>query len=375
MTVDFRQRAVPFVDLSTTHAPLKQGILDDISELVDSGAFTNGPHVAAFEEAFAGYHDARHCIGVGSGLDALRLILIAAGLERGDEVIVPAMTFVASFEAVTQAGGVPVPVEIDPTTYTLDPDAVAAAVTARTRAIMPVHLYGQMADMTALGEIARRHGLLVVEDACQSHGAQRDGTLAGTAGTASAFSFYPTKNLGAMGDAGAVVTDDDGLADSIRALREHGQRSKYAHDVEGFTSRLDTLQAAVLLRKLPGLDAANAQRAEAASRYDELLPRCDDLVLPAVAADSRPVWHLYVIRTGRPTELGDHLRGRGIATGRHYPVPPHLTDAYASLGFVRGAFPVAEALADECLSLPLFPGMTADQVAAAADGVDAFFNG
>jgi dTDP-4-amino-4,6-dideoxygalactose transaminase len=367
-------RSVPFLDLSTTHAPIKERLLDDLDRLVESGEFTNGPPVAAFEDAFAAYHRAARCVGVANGLDALRLALIGLGLERGDEVVVPATTFVATFEAVTQAGGVPVPVDIRPDDYTLDLEAVQAALTARTRAIMPVHLYGQMADMVGLCKLAEPHGLAIVEDAAQAHGAVRDGLLAGTAGTAGAFSFYPGKNLGAMGDAGALITGDAELAERVRALREHGQRAKYDHEVEGYTSRLDTMQALVLLHKLPHLDEWNAQRRSAAVLYGRILSGFDGLGLPRVAAGSNPVWHLYVVRARHPNELAGHLSKRGIGTGRHYPIPPHLSGAYAWLGCPAGSFPVTEALAAEALSLPIFPGITESQVESVAEAVLEYFN-
>jgi len=363
---------VPFLDLGTTHAPLKEQVLEDVAALIDSSAFTNGPAVAEFERAFAGYCGAVECVGLASGLDALRLALLAAGIAQGDEVIVPANTFVATLEAVTQAGGVPVPVDVSEEDYNLDPDSVAEAVGPWTRFIMPVHLYGQLADMASLRAIAAVHDLAIVEDACQAHGARRDGFAAGASGTA-AFSFYPGKNLGAMGDAGALVTDDPELGATVRALREHGQREKYHHEREGYTARLDTIQALVLSRKLPLLDAWNAERGTVAALYDEGLAGIGDLVLPAVPAGSEPVWHLYVIRTADPHALAEFLRDRGIATGRHYPEPPHLSRAYAWLGYGRGAFPVTERLAPTLLSLPIYPGISELQVDAVVEGVRAFF--
>jgi len=252
--------AVPFLDLAPSHAPLKERLLEEIGQLFDTGAFTNGPHVAAFEEAFADYCGVSECVGVASGLDALRLALLAGGLEPGDEVIVPAATFVATLEAVTQAGGVPVVVDASETDYCLDPAAAAAATGARTRVLMPVHLYGQLSDMRALQELARERDLALVEDACQAHGAERDGVRAGAGGAAAAFSFYPGKNLGAAGDAGALVTDDSGLAVVVRSLREHGQTAKYVHAREGWTARLDSIQALVLREKLRHLDEWNEQR-------------------------------------------------------------------------------------------------------------------
>jgi dTDP-4-amino-4,6-dideoxygalactose transaminase len=366
---------VPFVDLWRSHEPLRDTLLAEISELIESGAFINGPQVAEFEAALADYCGTEHAVGVASGLDALRLALIAAGLEPGDEVIVPASTFVATFEAVTQAGGRPVPVDISESDYNLDAELVADAITPRTRFVMPVHLYGQMADMKALAELAGRHRLAMIEDACQAHGAERDGLRAGAAGLAGAFSFYPAKNLGAFGDAGALVTDDERLADAARKLREHGQGGKYEHELEGYTARLDTLQALVLLRKLPFLEGWNEERRAAAAFYTDRLAGVGDLVLPPVATASSPVWHLYVVRTANPARLAQSLRAQGIGTGRHYPVPPHLSRAYAWLGLGPASFPVAEAVAEQALSLPLFPGMTEQELGSVVDAVAAFFDG
>jgi len=365
---------VPFVDLSHVHAALKDGFLESVASVVDTGAFVNGPAVVEFERDYAAYCGSRLCVGVASGLDAIRLALLAAGIEPGDGVIVPANTFIATFEAVTQAGGAPVVVDVSESDYNLDVAAVEAAITERTRFILPVHLYGQLADMRALGPIAARHGLAVVEDAAQAHGAERDGARAGSTGTAGAFSFYPTKNLGALGDAGALVTDDDELAAKVRALREHGQRVKYRHEAVGYTARLDTIQAAALRLKLPLLDGWTEERRAAARVYDEALHGVGDLTLPPVPAGSEPVWHLYVVRTADPSALAASLAEHRVASGRHYPEPAHLSEAYASLGYARGAFPVTERLADELISLPLFPGITQEQLAAVVDCVKEYFD-
>jgi dTDP-4-amino-4,6-dideoxygalactose transaminase len=366
---------VPFLDLGAVHAPLKERLVAEIADLIDSNAFTNGPQVAAFEQAFAEYCGSGHAVGLASGLDALRLALIAGGIVDGDEVVVPANTFIASFEAVTQAGGSPVPVDLSERDWLLDVSLVEEALTERTRFVMPVHLYGQLADMRALAELAARSGVAIVEDACQAHGADRDGLRAGTVGFAGAFSFYPSKNLGAFGDAGALVTNDEELAARVRALREHGQSAKYEHERAGYTARLDTIQALVLLHKLPFLDGWTGERRRAARFYSERLDGVGDLQLPPVPAGSNPVWHLYVVRTGDPDGLAGFLRERGIATGRHYPEPPHLSRAYRSLGYGEGAFPVAEALAREGLSLPMFPGLTEQQLEAVVETVRAFFDG
>jgi dTDP-3-amino-3,4,6-trideoxy-alpha-D-glucose transaminase len=364
---------VPFYDLRPSHEPLKDGVTAAFADLVDTGAFTNGPQVRAFEEAFAAYAGTALCVGLASGLDALRLALIAAEVGRGDEVLVPANTFIATFEAVGQAGAIPVPVEVSEADLNLDMPALEAAITPHTRAMVPVHLYGQLADMRAVARIASDRDLLVVEDACQAHGAARDGLRAGTTGIAGAFSFYPGKNLGAFGDAGALVSEDSSLVERVRLLREHGQREKYLHEVEGFTARLDTVQALVLLHKLPLLDRWNRQRAAAAAAYGERLGDVGDLKLPSVPHGSEPAWHLYVVRSGHRDALAFHLRERGIGTGLHYPQPPHLSPAYASLGYPRGSFPVAERLADEVLSLPLFPGITESQLDTVCAAVEGFF--
>jgi dTDP-4-amino-4,6-dideoxygalactose transaminase len=366
---------VPFMDFGHVNEALRAEILDAIGEVVETGTFVNGPIVEAFEDEFAAYCEAEFCVGTASGLDALRLALVAAGIESGDEVLVPAQTFIATWEAVTQAGGTPVPVDISESDYTMDVDLAADSVGPRTRFLLPVHLYGQLADMTALEELARRHGLVLIEDACQAHGAVRDGHRAGNSGDAAAFSFYPAKNLGAFGDAGALVTDNGALADGVRALREHGQRRKYDHELLGYTARLDAVQAAVLKRKLAYLDDWNESRRAAARYYFECLDGIGDLRLPPRPPESEPVWHLYVVRTADPDRLADQLAGAGIASGRHYPSPPHLTDAYASLGLRPGAFPVAEALAEEGLSLPIFPGMTEAQLASVVSAVEEFFVG
>jgi dTDP-4-amino-4,6-dideoxygalactose transaminase len=366
---------VPFLDLALVHAELKAGVLADIEDVIDSSAFVNGPNVAGFETAFATYCRTRQAVGVSSGLDALRLGLLATGCGDGDEVIVPANTFIATVEAVSQAGGVPVLVDVCERDYNLDVDAAEEAITGRTRFVLPVHLYGQMADMRGVRRLAAAHGLTILEDACQAHGAQRDGIRAGSGGRAAAFSFYPGKNLGAMGDAGALVTDDRDLADMVRALREHGQATKGVHDFAGYTARLDTLQAAVLARKLPFLDAWNAERRWVADAYTNALRGVGDIVLPPLPPGSDPVWHLYVVRTAEPTALGNFLRTHGIATGRHYAQPAHRSGAYAWLGHGPGAFPVTEALAAQLLSLPIFPGMTEDQIAAVVDAIREYFGG
>lgn len=365
--------SVPFFDPAPMHAPLKAQILRDLGELLDSGAFINGPWVSRFEAEYASYCGTRCCVGVASGLDALRLSLLAAGLGPGDEVIVPANTFVATLEAVSQAGGVPVVVDVDEVDRNIAVPAVEAAITSRTRFVIPVHLYGQMADMRGLTQLAERTGIELIEDACQAHGARRDGLRAGGVGRAGAFSFYPAKNLGAAGDAGAYVTNDEELATCGRILREHGQRRKYEHETKGYTSRLDSIQALFLMHKLPHLDRWNAERVAAAAFYTERLRGVGDLGLPVTVPNSEPVWHLYVVRTRDPAALAGFLRDRGIGTARHYPETVHLAGAYRELGYVPGAFPVAERLAREILSLPMFPGISEEQLEAVGDAIEEFF--
>jgi dTDP-3-amino-3,4,6-trideoxy-alpha-D-glucose transaminase len=365
---------VPFFDPGPMHTPLRAEILADVAGLLDTGDFVNGGAVGEFEDAFARFAGVRHCVGTASGLDALRLALLGLGLQPGDEVLVPANTFVATLEAVTQARGRPVLVDISESDLNIDMDAARASVGPRTRFVMPVHLYGQLADMHSVLELARGHGLTVVEDACQAHGGSRDGVAAGASGDAAAFSFYPAKNLGAIGDAGALVTNDGDLAERARALREHGQLAKYEHEYEGYTARLDTIQALALLRKLPHLDGWTSQRRAVARQYTDALAGVGDLQLPPVPDGSNPVWHLYVIRTAEPDRLGAFLRDRGIATGRHYPVPPHLSKAYAWLGHRRGDFAVAERVCASALSLPLFPGITESQVSYVAERVVSYFD-
>jgi dTDP-4-amino-4,6-dideoxygalactose transaminase len=372
--VSARAVGVPFVDLRSATEAIRAELLDDIEELLDAGAFVNGAAVEKFEQQFAAVHGRGFAVGTASGLDALTIGLRALGLRQGDEVIVPAMTFVATFEAVLHAGGRPVPVDVREDDVCMDAAAAAAAIGSRTRFLLPVHLYGQMADVRALLAVSARHDLAVLEDACQAHGAERDGIRAGAAGTAAAFSFYPSKNLGAMGDAGALVLDDDGAAATARALREHGQTGPYHSRLVGLTSRLDTLQALVLTRKLPFLDPWNAERRQAAAFYDEALAGVGDLRLPVTVPGATHVWHVYAVRTRDPEALGAFLAERGIGTKRHYPEAPHLAPALSHLGYSRGSFPVAEAVALETISLPLFPGISEEQLDAVVGAVREFFS-
>lgn len=355
---------IPLVDLHWQHREVAAEVEAGIARVVASGAFVLGPDVASFEERFAAHAGAAHCIGVANGTDALELALRAQGVGAGDEVIVPVNTFVASALAVVRAGAVPVFVDCDERFAQVDAAQVEAAIGPRTRALLPVHLYGQMAPIAPLRAIAERHGLVLVEDAAQSQGARQrtDGRewRAGSAGDAAGTSFYPGKNLGAWGDAGAVLTNDDATAARLRALRNYGSERKYHHPVAGFNSRLDTIQAVVLAAKLARLDAWNALRREAAARYDALLAGDERVVLPATAPGNEHVWHLYVVRVPRRDAVLEALHARGIGAGIHYPFPLHRTGAFEASAR-PGAFPVAERMAGELLSLPLFPGIAEAQ--------------
>ncbi|HJQ85546.1 MAG TPA: DegT/DnrJ/EryC1/StrS family aminotransferase [Candidatus Binatia bacterium] len=325
------------------------------------GAFVLGPEVAAFEAAYARFSGVAHCIGVANGTDALELALRAAGVGAGDEVVLPANTFVATALAVVRAGAVPVLVDCDPLHFLIDPHALAAKVGARTRAIVPVHLYGQIAPMEEVARVATGAGVAVVEDAAQAHGATRHGTGAGGFGVVAATSFYPGKNLGAYGDAGAVLATSAEIAAKVRALRNYGSEVKYEHPERGFNSRLDTLQAVVLSAKLARLATWNEARAAAAARYATLLADVPRVRLPGTLPGNRHVWHLYVVRVPERDRVLAHLAAAGIGAGTHYPVPIHLQGAFRDLAHRRGDFPVAEAAAAEILSLPIFPGITAAQ--------------
>ena len=352
---------VPFLDLKPAYLELKAELDAAWTRVMQSGSYVLGDEVRAFEEEFARYCGTRHCVGVASGLDALRLILAAAGIGAGDEVIVPSNTYIATWLAVSHSGATPVPVEPDAATFNLDAAAVEKALTPRTKAIIAVHLYGQTARMDALGEVARRAKLLVIEDAAQAHGASYAGRRAGSLGTAAGFSFYPSKNLGAHGDGGAITTDDAALADKARALRNYGAPRKNAHEVKGFNSRLDELQAALLRVKLRRLDEWNARRAAVAGRYLAGI-RHDALDLPAVDARATPNWHLFVVRSRDRDRHAAALGKSGIETQVHYPVAPHEQAAYCELAATRS--PIAERIHREALSLPIGPHMPHAQIEA-----------
>jgi len=366
---------VPLVNLSRQHEEVQDKIQEAFAEILRTSSFIGGPWLDRFEEDFARYCGTRFALGVSSGTAALELSLRACGIGPGDEVLVPSFTFIATAASVSAVGATPVFVDIDPTSYTLSWESAEQHITSRTKGMIPVHLYGQAADMGPITELARRKDVILIEDAAQAQGAQYLGKPMGSWGLATGFSFYPAKNLGAWGDAGAIITQDEGIATQVRLLRNHGSsRDKYCHEITAFNHRLDTLQAAILAIKLKYLDQWNESRREAAARYMQTLEGLD-LVLPMERPGSKHVYHLFVIRTPRRDALRDFLKPRGIDAGLHYPVPLHLQPAYSYLGHRAGDFPFAEQAAREVLSLPIFPGMTAAEVDCVAEAVREFFRG
>ena len=353
---------IPLVDLSRQYAAIQHEVLPAIQRVIEQNAFVSGPAVAAFETAFAGYCGVRHCIGVNSGTSALHLALLACGIGAGDEVITVPMTFVATTWAVSYVGARPVFVDVSPETCNMDVRQVERAITSRTRALLPVHLYGQMVDMTPLVELCERYGLVLIEDAAQAHGAAYDGRRAGGIGRVGCFSFYPGKNLGAYGEGGAVTTNDDAIAERVRSLRDHAQSVRYQHEELGFNYRMDGIQGAVLGVKLAHLDSWTAGRRQAAAQYQTLLKHLP-LTLPVEAENHYHVWHLYVVRHPQRDQIRQALSAAGVDTGLHYPIPVHLQPAYAHLGHRPGDFPVAEQVARECLSLPIYAELSAAQQA------------
>jgi dTDP-4-amino-4,6-dideoxygalactose transaminase len=360
---------IPFIDLPAQHKALEEELLEVFRDALRTASFIGGHQVEAFEEEFAAFCGTEYCVGVNSGTDALRFALIAAGIGPGDSVITVPNTFIATAEAISQAGATPVFVDIDEQNYNLDPSRLEERlqITNRPKAVIPVHLYGQPADMDAILDIAERYNLVVIEDACQAHGAsyfseKRDQWLnAGTMSLAAAFSFYPGKNLGACGEGGAVTTNDRTLAGKIKMLRDHGQAQKYHHDLEGYNGRLDAMQAGCLRIKLKYLPEWNQSRRQNALQYNKLFGNPDGVVLPYEPSWSKAVYHLYVIRHSKRNELEKYLVENGVATGIHYPIPIHLQNAYSHLGYKEGDFPVSEKVSKEILSLPMYPELTADQ--------------
>ena len=351
---------IPFLDLKAPHVELRDEISAAITRVIESGWYILGPEVEAFEAEYAEYCEASHCIGVGNGLDALHLALRAMNVRQGDEVIVPSNTYIATWLAVSQCGATPVPVEPIEATFNIDPSLIETAITTRTKVILPVHLYGQPADLDPIMEIAMKHNLKVLEDAAQAHGARYKGKRIGGHGDAVAWSFYPGKNLGALGDGGAVTTNDPEIADRIRVLHNYGSRVKYVNEVQGYNTRLDPLQAAILRVKLAHLDKWNARRAIIAQRYQQDLG-CG-LTLPHVPEWAEPVWHLYVVRHPQRDALQQALTDAGVGTLIHYPIPPHRQHAYAMAGFGQDSFPLAQRMANATLSLPMGPHFVESQL-------------
>ena len=391
---DMTSDIVPFLDLVTPHREMEEELVDVFRRALRAAAFIGGAEVEAFEHEFAQFCGAKYCIGVANGTDAVRFALMASGVGSGDAVITVSHTFIATVEAISQAGAATEFVDIDPATYCMSPQALeeyldrcpADPSTGRPlgrrtgkpiRAIVPVHIYGQVADMDAIGRIAAKYDLLVIEDACQAHGAEYQSTdgawrRAGTFGTASAFSFYPGKNLGACGEGGAVTTNDEQVASIVRMLREHGQSRKYYHDLEGYNSRLDAIQAGFLRIKLRRLDAWNTDRRLAAVNYKNLLSPLRTLTLPVESGRSRSVYHLYIVRCEERDALAEHLKRQGVATGLHYPLPVHLQRCYRTWNCMPGSLPITEQAARDILSLPMFPGLTHEQQVKVATSVAAF---
>jgi dTDP-4-amino-4,6-dideoxygalactose transaminase len=353
---------IPFLDLKAQYTSIKPEIDAAIQKILDSTQFVLGEEVAGFEREFATYCGAKHGIAVNSGTSALHLALLAAGVGPGDEVITIPFTFVATVSAICYTGAKPVFVDIDPVTFTMDPSQVERAITPRTKAILPVHLYGQMADMDAILAVAQRHNIPVIEDACQAHGAEYKGRRAGSLGVSGCFSFYPGKNLGAYGEGGIVVTSNDEHAKTIRMLRDWGQEKRYHHVLKGFNYRMEGFQGAILRVKLRHLEAWTEARRERARQYDTLLEGSPNVAAPEQLADRRHVYHIYAVRTADRDALQKTLQAEGVQTGLHYPIPVHLQVAHADLGYKEGDFPQSEAAAREVLSLPMFPEMTATQV-------------
>jgi dTDP-3-amino-3,4,6-trideoxy-alpha-D-glucose transaminase len=365
---------VPFVDLSAQYATIAEEVDNAIATVLRNCDFILGEAVSQFEKEFASFCGCAHAVGVDSGLSALRLTLSAFGIGPGDEVITAANTFIASALAISATGATPVLADVNPVTFNVDVDEIRKAITRRTKAILPVHLYGQPAEMDAIVDLAKQQGLVVIEDACQSHGAKYKGRRTGSLGDAAAFSFYPGKNLGAYGDGGMVVTSNPAVADKVRLLRNYGQREKYHHEVLGLNHRLDTLQAAILRVKLRHLDDWNAARRRNAQRYDALLENTP-LGLPFEPKHTESVWHLYVVRTERRADLIKRLAQCGVATGIHYPTPIHLQTAYRDLGYAPDQFPVTVSLSGQVLSLPMYAELPGTALEYTANAIRDFLNG
>ena len=376
---------VPFLDLKVQYKQIEHEVLPMVTEAMTNGAFIGGPQVLGFEKEFAEFCESKYCAGLNSGTDALRFALMAVGVGPGDEVITVPNTFIATTEAISQVGATPVFVDIDKRTYNMDPQKLEAYLNqrhahdamrsaGRPKAVIPVHLYGQPADMDLILDIAQKHNIKVIEDACQAHGALYKDRKAGSFGAVGCFSFYPGKNLGAYGEGGAIVTQDEEIASKIRMIRDHGQAKKYFHDMEGYNGRLDAIQAGVLRIKLRRLSDWNKSRRENAAYYNELLSKVDGVTLPVEADFASSVYHLYVILVDDREGLQQFLTDKGIGTGLHYPLPLHLQKAYVHLGYKNGSFPVTESVAKKLISLPMFPELTREQIEYVAESIKEFIN-
>lgn len=371
---------IPFLNLKTYNAVYETELNQAFQEVMDSGWYIMGNKLKEFEEAYAAFNQTKYAIGVGNGLDALALSLKALGIKKGDEVIVPSNTYIASWLAVSYEQATPIPVEPRLETYNINPDLIEEKITSRTKAIMPVNLYGQAAELDKIERIARKHNLFVIEDNAQSQGAQCDGRMAGSFGHINGTSFYPGKNLGALGDAGAITTNDEELAKKVISLRNYGSSKKYFNDEKGYNSRLDELQAAFLSVKLKYLNRDNQKRNEIAALYSEILSEwtpsergCSDMILPKIADNCTSVFHVYMIRSEKRDELQAHLAKNGIGTVIHYPIPPHLQNAYKDMNFKKGDFPLAEEIAETCISLPISPVLKTEDVEIVCDTIKKFF--
>jgi len=364
---------VPFLDLKKQYQSIKDEVNAGVQQVMDSGRFVLGENVKSFEKEFAGFCGTDYTVGVANGTDALRLALLACGIGKRDEVVTVPDTFIATTEAISQTGAKIVFVDVNLSTYNIDVSQIEGAINERTRAVLPVHLFGQPADMDSIIKIAKEHNLRVIEDACQAHGAEYKGKKAGSIGDTGCFSFYPSKNLGAFGDGGMVVTNDEEIAQKVKMLRDHGQIKKYEHLVEGYNSRLDEIQAAILRVKLKKLNEWNNLRRKNASIYNELLKDVDEVITPFEAEYAKHIYSLYVIRTKKRDELQEYLKSKGIGTGLHYPIALHLQKAYKYLRYKEGDFPAAEKVAKEGLSLPMFPELTEEQIEKVVREIKAFF--
>jgi len=366
------QKEIPFLNMKAQYQELGNELDKAYKRVIESGWYILGEEVEAFEQEFSAYIGVKHCVGIGNGLEALQMILMGYGIGAGDEVVVPANTYIASWLSISYTGAVPVPVEPDTLTYNIDPQCIEQAITPSTKAIMPVHLYGQPVEMVTIWDIAKKHDLRIIEDAAQAHGGQYKNRVVGNLSDAAGFSFYPSKNLGAFGDAGAIVTNDDELAGKVRVLRNYGSRKKYYNEMKGHNSRLDPIQAAFLRVKLKYLDEWNNRRDRIAKCYLDNLRHIPDLGLPHILADIVPVWHLFVISHPKRNRLQAYLNGRGIGTLIHYPIPPHLSAAYQELDYKVGDFPITEQMANTFLSIPIGPHLSIAEADYIIENIRAF---